>query len=377
LEKFERCRRANVPVLTMAQDRSLEESYDHDDDGGLVRNIQPQNLLQIVESGREQPQQENGVHGYAAAATSNKCASNAVPPLSNTDEKPESSEDSASTVFQADVESALNELERISGEESVTCVDVLQHEEREMSMNAALEAVRTLYYLMPHESNAEKAVSLKIASLLQAMKGLFGPLFDILSSQVIYTMNHNPNHDVRNLKPPSPLTKSSPSSLSLSESPRPISEPKSFSDQRSDHEARLLRLHDSPLSPGQEEAGDTRDGYGVKLFADGTLYAGDFQAGLRSGYGVQRWRDGHVYRGQWKLGKREGEGEYRFSHGDSDGSGMIEDHECDIYKGEWLNDMFHGTGVYRFMGGDVYTGQFRENEKYGVGTYISADGWPR
>jgi hypothetical protein len=84
-----------------------------------------------------------------------------------------------------------------------------------------------------------------------------------------------------------------------------------------------------------------------------------------------------VYIGQWKGGKREGEGEYRFSHGDTDGSGVIEDNECDIYKGEWLNDMFHGTGVYKFVGGDVYTGQFRENEKHGSGTYISADGWPR
>ena len=34
----------------------------------------------------------------------------------------------------------------------------------------------------------------------------------------------------------------------------------------------------------------------------------------------------------WRGGLREGEGEYRFSHGDRDGSGVIEDDECDCYR---------------------------------------------
>jgi len=83
------------------------------------------------------------------------------------------------------------------------------------------------------------------------------------------------------------------------------------------------------------------------------LYVGDFQQGLQWGYGVQRWPDGHVYTpqytrnaalsvvnltrchrysGMWRGGLREGEGEYRFSHGDRDGSGVIEDDECDCYR---------------------------------------------
>jgi hypothetical protein len=80
------------------------------------------------------------------------------------------------------------------------------------------------------------------------------------------------------------------------------------------------------------EEGNTRDGYGVKLFEDGCLYAGDFEGGQRSGFGVQRWPTGHVYIGLWKHDKREGEGEYRLSYGDTDGSGVIEDGECDVYK---------------------------------------------
>ena len=34
----------------------------------------------------------------------------------------------------------------------------------------------------------------------------------------------------------------------------------------------------------------------------------------------------------WRGGLREGEGEYRFSHGDRDGSGVIDDDECDCYR---------------------------------------------
>jgi hypothetical protein len=116
----------------------------------------------------------------------------------------------------------------------------------------------------------------------------------------------------------------------LHSTPAPRGKP--FRHYRTEHESCLRRLTGSPLSPGEKEAGDTLDGYGVKKFDDGTLYAGDFEGGVRSGYGVQRWPDGHVYIGLWKQGKREGEGEYRFSHGDIDGSGTIEDNECDVYK---------------------------------------------
>jgi hypothetical protein len=118
-------------------------------------------------------------------------------------------------------------------------------------------------------------------------------------------------------------------SLSSSSSTFP---PKPFHHLRSQHEACLRTLYGSPLPTGQVEEGDTRDGYGVKLREDGCLYAGDFEGGLRSGYGVQRWPDGHIYIGLWKNDKREGEGEYRFSFGDADSSGVIEDGECDVYQ---------------------------------------------
>lgn len=119
-----------------------------------------------------------------------------------------------------------------------------------------------------------------------------------------------------------------PASLTSSSS----SDSQAFQHLRSQHEACLRCLYGSPLPAGHVEEGNTCDGYGVKLFEDGCLYAGDFEAGQRSGFGVQRWPTGHVYIGLWKYDKREGEGEYRLSYGDTDGSGVIEDSECDVYQ---------------------------------------------
>ena len=110
----------------------------------------------------------------------------------------------------------------------------------------------------------------------------------------------------------------------------------------------LKHVTGSPLQPGACEAGDVLNGYGIKQFEDGAIYAGDFVNGQRSGSGVQRWLDGHVYVGDWCQDVRCGRGLYRFSHGDKDGSGYIEDNECDRYEGEWQSGKFHGQGMCSF-----------------------------
>ena len=170
-----------------------------------------------------------------------------------------------------------------------------------------------------------------------------------------------------------------------------------FVDNRQQHEAQLKRTFGSPLVDGTREAGDVANGYGVKLFENGKLYAGDFVGGRRCGRGVQRWPDGHVFIGEWKDDSRLC-GEYRFSFGDKDGSGAIEDNECDRYIGEWLCDKMHGRGtfwclcrlfgvavryiscvhvlegVYYHMDGGVYEGEFADNVMEGSGTFRKPDG---
>ena len=39
----------------------------------------------------------------------------------------------------------------------------------------------------------------------------------------------------------------------------------------------------------------------------------------------------------------------------------------DVYAGEWANDQKHGQGVVSHKDGSIYTGQFAENEKQGPG----------
>jgi hypothetical protein len=51
-----------------------------------------------------------------------------------------------------------------------------------------------------------------------------------------------------------------------------------------------------------------------------------------------------VYIGEWKDDCRH-RGEYRFSYGDKNGSGAIEDDECDRYVGEFVRDQMHGRGA--------------------------------
>ena len=121
----------------------------------------------------------------------------------------------------------------------------------------------------------------------------------------------------------------------------------SFCSLRAQHESILRRLSPSPLPADATHAGNIHNGYGIKLFKDGAIYAGDFADGLRSGHGVQRWSDGDFYAGEWREDARDGYGSYRFSHGDEDLSGAIEDSECDRYDGEWKDNHFQGKGWCR------------------------------
>jgi len=48
------------------------------------------------------------------------------------------------------------------------------------------------------------------------------------------------------------------------------------------------------------------------------------------------------------------------------------------YEGEWWKGRKHGRGTYTWRNGDTWTGQFREDEMHGCGSYVPADtGRPR
>jgi len=47
----------------------------------------------------------------------------------------------------------------------------------------------------------------------------------------------------------------------------------------------------------------------------------------------------------------------------------------DIYTGEWKNDEKHGQGTYTYESGGIYIGEWKNSEKHGQGEFIYADGY--
>ena len=84
--------------------------------------------------------------------------------------------------------------------------------------------------------------------------------------------------------------------------------------------------------------------------ANGSSYLGEWRVGsqVREGRGVQVWPDGSLYEGYWKGNKANIYG--RLLHKDGD-----------IYQGEWLDDKAHGFGFYFHQDGSLYRG-FWQND---------------
>lgn len=68
---------------------------------------------------------------------------------------------------------------------------------------------------------------------------------------------------------------------------------------------------------------------------NGSIYFGEWSIGLnvKEGRGVQVWPDGSLYEGYWQANKANFFG--RLLHKDGD-----------IYQGQWLDDKAHGFGYY-------------------------------
>jgi hypothetical protein len=59
--------------------------------------------------------------------------------------------------------------------------------------------------------------------------------------------------------------------------------------------------------------------------------------GLKHGYGIYRWANGDVYCGEWKENNQDGQGYKRWADGEE-------------YCGEWKNHMQHGEGILQKNG---------------------------
>ena len=84
-------------------------------------------------------------------------------------------------------------------------------------------------------------------------------------------------------------------------------------------------------------------------------------AGQMHGRGVFRYASGDVYEGDYKDNNRHGRGVCRYANGD-------------VYEGDYKDDKRHGRGVYRSADGAVYEGDWKDNKMHGRGVYRFADG---
>jgi hypothetical protein len=108
-----------------------------------------------------------------------------------------------------------------------------------------------------------------------------------------------------------------------------------------------------------------KEGY-RRAFLDpttGEVYEGEWCYGQRNGFGIALFPDGTLYEGSW-LNNKE--------HGPS-GLWMTGAREL-LYSGEWAEGRIHGSGTYYFPSGDVYVGEFKEGARHGKGRYTRADG---
>lgn len=93
---------------------------------------------------------------------------------------------------------------------------------------------------------------------------------------------------------------------------------------------------------------------------NGAEYEGEWdENNHKDGRGVQIWVDGSLYEGYWKNDKANGRG--RLIHADGD-----------VYNGEWKDDKAHGYGCYNHTDGARYEGEWFEDKQHGQGKEI----WP-
>mmetsp|Transcript_17334 Transcript_17334/g.20097 ORF Transcript_17334/g.20097 Transcript_17334/m.20097 type:complete len:282 (+) Transcript_17334:42-887(+) len=136
----------------------------------------------------------------------------------------------------------------------------------------------------------------------------------------------------------------------------------------------LTKCDDGSIYLGQwNKETNKREGRGVAILADGSLYEGFWHDDLKSGHGRLIFSSGDAYQGQWRHGvschygvfvgfanyKVKGNWKYGKIHGQT--------YEClangSTYKGDFEDGKKHGKGVFIFGPGHHYEGEMRENKK--------------
>lgn len=117
-----------------------------------------------------------------------------------------------------------------------------------------------------------------------------------------------------------------------------------------------------------EQAGGKRHGYGTYTYFPGPhmffkAYQGQWREDSRHGYGMMFYRNGSVYVGDWEDNSRQGLGLHFDTAGATDVMGTLPAHR---YEGQWLQDQRHGLGAEETKS-ESYFGNFFCGERKGKG----------
>ena len=82
---------------------------------------------------------------------------------------------------------------------------------------------------------------------------------------------------------------------------------------------------------------------------------------MTNGFGKQLYSSGDIYEGGWKDDQRSGNGTHITADGEK-------------YVGEFKNGLSHGFGNMTYPNGNSYEGEWKHDEYSGNGTYIREDG---
>jgi len=139
---------------------------------------------------------------------------------------------------------------------------------------------------------------------------------------------------------------------------------------------------------------DEKNGKGTHTYPNGDKYVGEFKDDNFNGQGTGTYADGKVKEGIWK------DGEFQYAKTPtqdneviSASSGSVSDlpdcpknvwHSCfgtytydsgTVYTGEWRNGKRYGLGTVLWVNGNKFVGYFNKNQqRTGQGTYTFADG---
>ncbi|XP_026727260.1 radial spoke head 10 homolog B-like isoform X2 [Trichoplusia ni] len=116
-----------------------------------------------------------------------------------------------------------------------------------------------------------------------------------------------------------------------------------------------------------------RFGYGSREYCDWSGYKGEWERNVRNGKGLMIWPNHDLYRGDWKNGVMSGYGIYIW---DACYNNTMALPSINAFRGAWEKGQRHGYGVLNLgLGlGSHYRGEFKNNKKHGVGTFVTNNG---